>query len=138
MKFLATFVVTLSTIALLSCSNCKESQSENNRDAGKPTSIALNMSIVEAEVIEVSGDDKNFKVKTKVLSVEENSSFPSIAVVGEEYLLTPNFRTEDGKVLNNEINSNLSSLRKLSKGQKFKAEISLDQNSGWLIQKVLK
>lgn len=138
MRLLTIFVLSIFTIAFLSCSNCKESQSSNDQDIKKPTSIAINMSIVEAQIIEVSGDERNFKVKAKILSINENDSFPSIAVVGEEYLLTPNFRTEDGKILDNEINSNLFSLRNLIKGQKFKAEISLSQNSGWLIQKVLK
>lgn len=123
---------------LFSCSNCKETQTENKTIQKQPTAIAMNLSVVEAEVIDVIKNGDNFQVRAKVLSVESNESIPSIAVSGEEYLLTPNLRTENGKLLQNEINTNLLSLQNLSSGQKFRAEISLEQNSGWIIQRVIK
>jgi len=131
-------VLLVSTFILISCSNCKETQSKDTTTQKNPAAITLNLSTVEAEVIEVIKNGNDFKLKVKVTEVESNESLPSIAVRGEEYILTPNFRTEDGKLIDNEINKDLLSMKNYSKGQKFKAEISLEQKSGWLIQRVLK
>lgn len=138
MRLLIYFLVIYSSFFVTFCSNCKEAQNGNNKSQEFPTAITQNLSKVTAEVIGVIGSGNNFKVEVKVIDVQETDSYPSIAVSGEEYTLTPNLRTENGKLLDNDVNSNLLSLRNLSKGQKFNAEISLDQKSGWLIQKVIK
>lgn len=138
MRLLTSFLVLCSFILLISCSNCKESQTGNQSNQNFPTTIGQNLSKVEAEVIEIFGSGDNFKIKVKILNSQETDAYPSIAVAGEEYLLVPNFRSDNGKLLDNEINSNLLSLRNFSKGQKFKAEISLDQKNGWFIQRVIK
>jgi len=131
-------VLLLCSILIDSCSNCKETQSNNQTNQNNPTTIAQNLSLVEAEVLEVIGSGNDFKLKVKVLSSQETDAYPSIAAAGEEYILKPNLRTENGKLMDNEINSELLSLRNYSKGQRFKAEISLDQKNGWFIQKVIK
>uniref|UniRef100_A0A7V3E6Q7 Lipoprotein n=1 Tax=Ignavibacterium album TaxID=591197 RepID=A0A7V3E6Q7_9BACT len=138
MRLLISLIFLLSFSFLISCSNCKQTQTGNNNNQNSPAAITQNLSIVEAEVVEVTGSGNDFKVKARIISTVETDAYPSIAVSGEEYILTPNLRTENGKLLYNEINSNLLSLRNLSKGQKFTAEISLDQKTGWLIQRVIK
>ncbi|AFH50100.1 Hypothetical protein IALB_2397 [Ignavibacterium album JCM 16511] len=138
MRLLTSILVLFSFSLLISCSNCKESQTANQSNQNFPTAIGQNLSKVEAEVLEITGSGTDFKIKVKVLTSEETEAYPSIAVAGEEYVLTPNLRSDNGKLLDNEVNSNLLSLRNYSKGQKFNAEISLDQKSGWLIQRVIK
>lgn len=138
MRLLTSVLVLCSFLFLISCSNCKESQTANQSNQNFPTAIGQNLSKVEAEVLEIIGTGNDFKVKVKVLKSQETEAYPSIAVAGEEYILIPNLRSDNGKLLDNEINSNLLSLRNYSKGQKFNAEISLDQKSGWLIQRVIK
>jgi len=138
MKVLSSVLLLCSILIIFSCSNCKETQSNNQTNQNNPTTIAQNLSLVEAEVLEVIGSGNDFKLKVKVLSSQETDAYPSIAAAGEEYILKPNLRTENGKLMDNEINSELLSLRNYSKGQRFKAEISLDQKNGWFIQKVIK
>lgn len=138
MRLLTSVLLLCSFLLLISCSNCKDTQSGNQTNQQSPTTIAQNLSIVEAEVLEVLGSDDNFKLKVRLLKSQETDAYPSIAVAGEEYILTPNLRSDNGKLLDNEINSNLLSLRNFSKGQKFNAEISLTQKNGWLIQRVIK
>lgn len=137
MRLLTSVLLLCSSLFLISCSNCKESQTGNQSNQNYPTNIAQNLSIVEAEVLEVLGTGNDFKLKVKILKSQETDAYPSIAVEGEEYLLTPNLRSDNKKLLDNEINSNLLSLRNFSKGQKFNAEISLTQKNGWLIQRVI-
>ncbi|MCL6495843.1 MAG: hypothetical protein K6T54_13860 [Ignavibacterium sp.] len=138
MKVLTSVLLLCSILIVYSCSNCKEAQLNNQSNQNSPTTIAQNLSQVEAEVLEVIGSGNDFKLKVKVLSSQETEAYPSIAAAGAEYILKPNLRTENGKLMENEINSELLSLRNYSKGQKFRAEISLDQKNGWFIQKVIK
>lgn len=138
MKVLSSILLLCSILIVSACSNCKETQSNNQTYQTNLTTIAQNLSKVEVEVVEIISSGNDFKIKVKVLSAQETDAYPSIAVTGEEYILKPNLRTENGKLMDNEINSELLSLRNYSKGQKFKAEISLDQKIGWLIQKVIK
>lgn len=138
MRLLISTLVLCSIMIVSSCSNCKETQSNIQTNQNNPTTITQNISKVEAELLEVIGTGNDFRLKVKVLSSQETEAYPSIAVAGEEYILKPNLRTEDGKLMDNEINTGLLSLRNYSKGQKFNAEISLDQKSGWLIQRVIK
>ncbi len=138
MRLLTSVLLLCSSLILISCSNCKESQTGNQSNQNYPTDIAQNLSIVEAEVLEVLGTGNDFKLKVRLLKSQETEAYPSIAVAGEEYILSPNLRSDNGKLLDNEINSNLLSLRNFSKGQKFNAEISLTKKNGWLIQRVIK
>lgn len=138
MRLLISIVVFFSIVVVSSCSNCKETLSNIQTNQNNPTTITQNLSRVEAEVLEVIGSGNEFKVRVKVLNSQETEAFPSIAVAGEEFILKPNLRTENGKLIENDINSGLLSLRNYSKGQKFNAEISLDQKNGWLIQRVIK
>lgn len=103
-----------------------------------PNTIQQNLSIVQAEVINLEKNNSNdIKLHVKVLSVKENDAYPSIAVAGNEYVLSPNFIFDGDKIIDNDLNKSLLKLRKLSPGDKFKAEIFLDNQNGWMIQKVL-
>lgn len=136
------FVCLLFIPLLLSCSNCKETslnkEITTTQDQKNPTSIVQNISVVTARIDEVVfNSDTDYKVKVTVLTVEEKSDKPSIAVPGNEYLLQPKFYFVDNKLVDNDVNLSLKRLGKLEKGKTFKAEISLENQKGWFIQKVI-
>ena len=85
----------------------------------------------------VFNSDTDYKVKATVLTVEEKSDKPSIAVPGNEYLLQPKFYYDNNELVVNDVNESLKKLSKMEKGKTFKAEISLENQKGWFIQKVL-
>ena len=127
---------------LYSCCNCKPMNEnimiDKNIKQSDPASIVQNISIVTARVDEVLfKDETDYQLRVTVLVVEEKNSFPSIAVPGNEYLLTPNFRYDNENLMKSDLNDSLKKLGKLSKGKEFKAEISLENQKGWFIQKVL-
>jgi hypothetical protein len=110
----------------------------NVQTQSNPTSIVQNLSIVTARVDEILfKDETDYQIRATVLSVEQNDDRPSIAVAGNDYLLTPNFRYDDDKLMGSDINKSLKKLSRLSKGKEFKAEISLENEKGWFVQKVL-
>lgn len=127
----------------ISCSNCKHStknvEQVNTHQDNNPTSIVQNLSIVTARIDEVIyNDETDYQLKVTVLVVEEMSDKKvSIATPGQEYLLTPNFRYDGDKIMDSDVNNDLKKLSKISKGKEFKAEISLENQKGWFIQKVL-
>jgi hypothetical protein len=124
---------------LIGCGSCKTSETggQNNTNL-TPTSIVQNLSIVTARIDDVIfKSETDYQLKVTVLVVEQNDSYNNIAVPGNEYLLTPNFRYDNDKLMINEVNESLKNLGKLSKGKEFKAEISLENKNGWFIQKVL-
>jgi len=127
----------------ISCSNCKHStknvEQVNIHQDNNPTSIVQNLSIVTARIDEVLfNDETDYQLKVTVLVVEEMSDKKvSIATPGQEYLLTPNFRYDGDMIMDSDVNNDLKKLSKISKGKEFKAEISLENQKGWFIQKVL-
>lgn len=132
MRFIYVSILLFFLSFLYSCCNCKPTNQT------LPTSIVQNLSIVTARVDEVLfKDETDYQLKVMVLVVEKTAAYPSIAVPNNEYLLTPNFRYDNEKLMNSEINESLKKLGKLSKGKEFKAEISLENQKGWFIQKVL-
>lgn len=142
MKIVSLLILVFISFQLISCSNCKDTtvniEQEKNKTAKLPTSIVQNMSIVTAQVEEVFyKSDTDYQIKATVLVVEESDSHTSIATSGQEYLLTPNFRYDNEVLMKSDLNDSLKKIGKLSKGQKFKAEISLENGKGWFIQKVL-
>jgi len=127
---------------LFSCSNCKPINNnvtvDKNIKQSGPASIVQNISVITARVDEVLfKDETDYQIRVTVLVVEEKNSFPSIAVPGNEYLLAPNFRYDNENLMKSDVNDSLKKLGKLSKGKEFKAEISLENQKGWFIQKVL-
>ena len=126
---------------IISCSNCKPTNETSGQDKIKinPTAIVQNLSLVTARVDKVSfKSETDYQIKVTVLVVEESEdNNKSIATPGEEYLLTPNFRYNNNELMNSDINESLKKLSKLSKGKEFKAEISLENEKGWFIQKVI-
>jgi hypothetical protein len=131
----------LSTALIISCSNCKPANETVGQDKIKtnPTAIVQNLSLVTAKVDNVLfKTETDYQIKVTVLVVEEREdNNKSIATPGEEYLLTPNFRYDNDKLMDSDINESLKKLSKLSKGKEFTAEISLENGKGWFIQKVL-
>ena len=142
MKLVLTIIFLFSVPFLISCGSCNHT-SENKLESNinmqnNPAAIVQNISVVTARIDAIEfTSETDYKIKATVLTVEEKSDKPSIAVPGNEYVLQPNFRYDDGKLLENNVNSLLKSLSKLEKGKTFKAEISLENQKGWFIQNVL-
>ena len=142
MKFVYASVLLFLLTFIYSCCSSKPGNQltgqEQNNNQSVPTSIAQNLSVVTARVNEVLfKGETDYQLKVIVLAVEQTTAYPSIAVPNNEYLLTPNFRYDNEKLMNSDINESLKKLGKLSKGKEFKAEISLENQKGWFIQKVL-
>ncbi|HMN25250.1 MAG: hypothetical protein IT276_05735 [Ignavibacteriaceae bacterium] len=142
MKIASRLLLVFISFQIISCSNCKDStksvDQEKNKITTPPASIVQNLSIVTARVEEVLyKSETEFQLRATVLTVEQNDNRPSIAVPGNEYLFTPNFRYTDQTLIENDVNDSLKKIGKLSKGKEFKAEISLENDKGWFIQKVL-
>jgi hypothetical protein len=127
---------------VISCSNCKtsvnnqvDSETSNHNN---PTSIVQNSSIVTAIVNKVIyKSETEYQIIATVTEVEENNDKPVIAVKGNTYTLSPNFRYNGNELLESDVNNSLKSLGKILQGKKFKAEILLDNKNGWLIQNVI-
>lgn len=142
MKFVYVLFSFMLLPLLFGCSNCKPTNQtiglDKSINQSGPTSIVQNQSIVTARVDEVIFKDEiDYQLKVTILVVEQNDAYPSIAVPGNEYLLTPNFRYDNEKLMSSDVNESLKKLSKISKGKEFKAEISLENLKGWYIQKVL-
>lgn len=139
------FLFLLLSISILSCSNDISNKNDkgntqnpsNNKNPGQ--TIKRNKSIVTAKLVskEVT-DEQNFILKVKILEVEDNPNYESMAVTGEEYELKPDFYFDENKEIpDNERNRELKKLTTLNAGDDFKAEISLEQLQGWIIHRVL-
>jgi len=142
MRIIILSALSIISLLLISCSNCKDSTKTNQevtvQTQSNPTSIIQNLSLVTARVDEVLfKSETDYQIKVTVLVVEQNDDRPSIATPGNDYLLTPNFRYDNDKLLDSDINESLKKLSKISKGKEFKAEISLENEKGWFIQKVI-
>lgn len=142
MRIVILSALSIISMLIISCSNCKDSTKTNQKDTVQtqitPTSIVQNVSIVTAKVDEVFfKSETDYQIKVTVSAVEQNDDRPSIALPGNDYLLTPNFRYDNDQLMDSDINESLKNLSKLSKGKEFKAEISLENEKGWFIQKVI-
>lgn len=141
MKLIHALLLFILSSLIIGCSNCKTTSEKVGQDSTNlttPTSIVQNLSTVTARIDEVIfKSETDYQLKVTVLVVEQNDSYNNIAVPGNEYLLTPNFRYDNDKLMSSEVNESLKNLGNLSKGKEFKAEISLENNNGWFIQKVL-
>ena len=132
-------------LLFLSCSNdvSRENEEDSNppvTSKGRGQTFQANKSFVLAKLIskEVK-NETNFSLNVKVIKVEEKSGYESIAVAGEKYIFTPRFYyDENNNIPDNKHNDGLKKLTALKEGDEFKAEISLDQSLGWIINKVLK
>jgi len=139
------FLFLLLTISILSCSNDMSNKNDKENIQTQPNNkipgqtIKQNKSIVTAKLVSKEIiDEENFVLKVKVLEVEDNPNYESIAIVGEEYDLKPGFYFDENKEIpDNERNRGLKSLTILNAGDEFKAEISLEQLQGWIIHRVL-
>jgi len=142
MRIIILSVISIILLLLISCSNCKDSTKTNQdgtvQTQSNPTSIVQNLSVVTARVDEVLfKSETDYQIKATVLVVEQNDDRPSIATPGNDYLFSPNFRYDNDKLMESDINESLKKLSKVSKGKEFKAEISLENEKGWFIQKVI-
>lgn len=139
MRILFGVIVLLIIPLLTSCSNCKVTkEEEKNQVQQNPTTVTPNLSVVTAQVDEVLfKDETDYQIKVTLLEVKETEAFPSIAVRGDEYILIPNFRYDNEIMIENDVNTSLKMLSRVSANKKFKAEISFEYPKGWFIQKVL-
>ncbi len=104
-----------------------------------PAHIAENKSTVTAEVEGVFIKDRtDFFIKARILKVEDNPAYLSLALQGASYILVPSFQFDDNKkIADSEKNKNLEGLTKLKVGDTFKAVIYYEQFYGWYIENVL-
>lgn len=108
--------------------------------SSNPSSIGINKSFVSAIVENVySKDDGTLMVKALITKVEDNPSYPSIAMQGSEYDLIPNFQVDEKKALaaDSDKNQKLQLLLKQSKGYEFKAVIFFESPNGWFIEEII-
>ena len=139
------FLFLLLSISILSCSNDMSNKNDkgntqippNNKKPGQ--TVKQNKSIITAKLVSKEvADEQNFILKVKILGVEDNPNYESIAVAGEEYELKPGFYFDENKEIpDNERNRELKKLTTLNAGDDFRAEISLEQLQGWIVHRVL-
>ncbi|QQS35895.1 MAG: hypothetical protein IPM56_16900 [Ignavibacteriales bacterium] len=139
MKLFVSFLLLLAVTFLTSCSTCKETKdSGTSTNQNNPTTVTPNVSIVTAVVKEInSKNETDFTISATIVEVQETDRLPSIAVKGNEYKLIPNFRYDNDKLIESDVNDSLKKLGRLSEGKSFKAEISYEYQKGWYIQKVI-
>lgn len=138
------FLVVISITLLSSCCADVSKEKVNVSNSGNimknPTSIAVNKSIVTARVEEIlTNEYGNFIIKAFIIKVEEDPSYPNIAMEGKTYNLIPNFQLDNDKkiISDSEKNKNLSLLSKQKIGYEFKAVIYFENLNGWFIQEVI-
>ena len=143
------FIVPLLVILLSSCcKNVSKNENEGKNLSIKknvqnpPTTIQENQSIVTAKIQEINLEDKNmYSIKAKILNVEENPAYASMAVEGSVYKLLPDYALDDKNEIDfkmhKEKNNGLVNLSKLKHGDEFKAIIFMGKNYNWYIEKVL-
>ncbi len=144
------FVIPLLFLLLSSCcTNVSKNENAGNGFSMKkslqspPTAIQENQSTVTAKVQEINlEDDNNYTIKAKILNVEENPAYTSMAVKESIYKLIPGYVLNDKNEIDfksyKEKNAGLLHLSKLKPGDEFKAIIFMGKNNSWYIQKVLK
>ena len=118
----------------------EENTNRPNITQTSPAVIKQNISTVTAEIISKDVKNENdFVLNVKILDVETNPNYESIAVSGKDYQLTPAFYLDENReVADNEGNRNLKDLAGLNMGDRFKADISFSTLKGWSITKVYK
>ncbi len=130
------------------CTNISKNENEssgssiNKNVQSPPTTIQENQSIVTAKIQEINlENDDMYSLKVKVLIVEENPAYASMAVKGSIYKLIPDYVKNDKNEIDfkshKEKNNGLLKLSKLKPGDEFKAVIFMGKNYNWYIQKVL-
>jgi hypothetical protein len=139
MKSNTLLFVLLSSLIFVSCCTTEQSTGKNNTLNSEPQ-IQINQSTILGEVEDIYvNDEYNFILKVKILEVEENPAYTSIAVKGSVYNLIPNFQLDENQkvIKESEKNKNLSGLSKLKRRDKFKAAIFFEKLKGWYIQETL-
>lgn len=124
------------------CTNVSKEKPELSNTGNplkSPASIAINKSIVNARIEEIfTGTNGNFIIKALITEVQEDPSYPSIALAGQTYNLIPNFQLDENKIkTDSEKNKKLNMLLNHSSGDEFKAVIFFENQIGWFIQEVL-
>ncbi len=115
----------------------------NKKVQSPPTTIKENQSIVTARVEEINiENENNYSINARILNVEENPAYESMAVNGSVYKLFPNYALNEKKEIDyqsyKEKNNSLQQLSKLKTGDEFKALVFMGKDNRWYIQKVLK
>jgi len=136
-------IVQLIIIVLLGGCNKQSVKTSNNKESipphlPAPTTIKENKSIVKVKIIKIIKDEKTISLKAKILKVYEENGYPSVAVVGEDVLLKPNFAVDSkGNLLESSKNKGLLKLRKFNKGDIIKLEVFFERGNNWFINKLL-
>ena len=134
------------TAALCYSACCTNMTKENSNVLMKgnkipnPTNVGINKSFVSAIVENIySNDDGTLMVKALITKVEDNPSYPSLAMQGSEYDLIPNFQVDENKTLatDSDKNQKLQLLLKQSKGYEFKAVIFFENPNRWFIEDII-
>ncbi|MCL5029846.1 MAG: hypothetical protein M1480_12610 [Bacteroidetes bacterium] len=144
------FELLLAALILIVFSSCSYDVSKDQREAKTenvqiktqtkyPARIQENQSTVLAEIEGVYGRSKeDFFIKARIIKVDENQAYSSMAIPGASYILVPSFQLDDKqKIMTSEKNKSLFGLAKLRAGDTFKAIIFFEQFKGWYIDKVL-
>lgn len=138
----------ISALLVSSCCSSRECNDKNEpkKDStlstpplGGGQNVQVNRSNVSLELIDIYKSSSGFVILAKVNSVKEDDSYPSLAVIGETYLLQPNYALDEmGIMIENEKNKNLNSLTELKTGNRFSAVIFFELNKGWFIDNINK
>ncbi|NWF88910.1 MAG: hypothetical protein HXY50_05535 [Ignavibacteriaceae bacterium] len=137
------FFIILTFLFLGCCSDIsKDNSNVKNNSIGlsNQTRVAFNRSFVTALVEDIIiGENGNKMVQAKILSVDENPAYQSLAIAGSVYNLIPNFEVDDNKAIKKQSkkNENLLSLLSNRKGYEFKAVISFKNLQGWILEEVI-
>lgn len=138
--FLLIISVTLFSACCTNVSKENPNLSNDGKKLTTPTQLAINKSAVTAAVQEVLSDAAgNFIVKALIVKVDDNPSYPSLAMEGKTYHLIPNFQLDESKNINpnSDVNKNLMKLASKKPGDSFSAIIFYENLSGWFIQEVI-
>lgn len=114
--------------------------SSNGNIHQNPTSVAINKSIESAKIEEIiKNENGDVVIKAFILKVDEDPSYPSLAIAGTTYNLTPSFQLDEGKkiIRDSDKNKNLLLLTSQKPGYEFQAEIFFENLNGWFIQEVI-
>jgi len=133
-------IIILSFVFTSCCKEASDKISEN--DPQKPVligqDIQVNKSLVQLKITGVfSNTDGSYILRARVIDIKENDAYPNLAVIGEEYTITPAFELNERKemVKNSERNKRLLSIPKQT--EVFKAEIYFEKVKGWFIRDII-
>lgn len=130
--------ILLSAVILAGCCHCPELQQPQTRE--NKSTVTVNRTWFKAVVTELFlHNDSSYVLRVKITEISDEGKYPNLAVIGESYLLMPNFAlAEDGTLLLNIKNSALRAASGLKAGELFTGEMFFSQNKGWFLDNFVK